>query len=131
MSHKSEQYLTNPQAQTALLILGVKHTYSPSPAVLLPPGKPPCDTVDNNWLELLHSFSAVKSLYLSKKLAPHLMLALRGLSMERAAEVLPALQNLFIEGFQPSRSVRGAIFIALRQLSNHPVNTHPWIRNVP
>ena len=43
MSHESEQYLTNPQVQTALPILGVKHTHSSLPAVLLPPGKPPCD----------------------------------------------------------------------------------------
>ena len=43
MSHKSEQYLTNPQVQTALPILGVKCTHSLPSAVLLLLGKPPCD----------------------------------------------------------------------------------------
>ena len=43
MSHKSEQYLTNPQVQTALPILGVKHTHSSLLVVLLPLGKLPCD----------------------------------------------------------------------------------------
>ncbi|KAH9993490.1 hypothetical protein BJV74DRAFT_367595 [Russula compacta] len=77
-------------------------------------------------------FRCEKSVFIRETYATS-MLALLPLSVERAAEVLPTLQNLFIEGFQPSRYVLGAIrqFVAARQLSDHPVNINPWIRNVP
>ncbi len=42
--------------------------------------------------------------------------------------VLPTLQNLFLEGFQPSESVEEGIgrFISGRQLTNHPVTVSSW-----
>jgi len=54
--------------------------------------------------------------------------ALQELAGERATEVLPALQNLFLRtlGRQPSGPVKEAIgqFIATRQPYGHPVTVH-------
>ena len=47
------------------------------------------DTDDNQWLELLHLFTAVKDLYISRELAPLIMRVLQELAGERAAEVYP------------------------------------------
>ncbi|KAI0270296.1 hypothetical protein BGY98DRAFT_1010613, partial [Russula aff. rugulosa BPL654] len=48
------------------------------------------------------------------------------------AEVLTALQNLYLEGFQPSESVEGCIerFISARQLTDHPVVISVWDRDL-
>jgi hypothetical protein len=80
------------------------------------------------WLDLLHPFTAVKNLYLSKHLAPRIVPALQELTGERTTEVLPALQNLFLEGFQPSEPVQEGIarFISARQLTNQPVVISVW-----
>ena len=52
--------------------------------------------------------------------------ALEHLAEERVTEVLPALQNLFLRGPQPSDPVEKAIgkFVAARQLSDRPVSVH-------
>ena len=52
---------------------------------------------DALWLELLHPFTTVKNLYLSAGFAPHIVHALQELVGGRAAEVLPTLQNIFLE----------------------------------
>jgi hypothetical protein len=52
---------------------------------------------DALWLELLHPFTTVKNLYLSKGFAPHIAHALQELVGGRATEVLPTLQNIFLE----------------------------------
>ncbi len=82
------------------------------------------DDIENaQWLELLHPFTAVKSLHLSPNYVPHIAPALQELVGERAAEVLPALRNLFLDGTHPSRPAQEAIenFKAARQLSGHPI----------
>ena len=80
------------------------------------------------WLDLLHSFTAVKNLYLSWQFAPRIAPALQELTGERTTEVFPALQTLFLEGFQPSEPVQGGIarFISARQLINQPVVISVW-----
>jgi hypothetical protein len=80
---------------------------------------------DTQWLELLHTFTSVKNLHLSKDSAALIAPALQELSGERVTEMLPALGNLFLEESQPSEPVKEAIekFIAARQLSGCPVTT--------
>ena len=84
------------------------------------------------WLDLLHPFTAVKNLYLSREFAPRIAPALQELTGERTTEVFPALQNLFLEGFQPSEPVQEGIarFISARKLINHPVVISVWDRDL-
>jgi hypothetical protein len=78
------------------------------------------------WLELLNQFPSVKDLELSGKLAQLVAPALGALTEEAVTEVLPALQNIFIEGTQASESVQESIekFISARQLFGRPVTVH-------
>jgi len=84
------------------------------------------DILNTQWLQLLHPFSSVKNLFLSEKLVQLVSPALQELTGERVTEVLPALQNLFLQGPEPSETVQEAIgqFIAKRQLSDFPVAVH-------
>ena len=78
------------------------------------------------WLQLFLPFIAVRDLYVSKQLVPFATAALKELTGERSVEVLPALNRLFLEGFQPSGNVQEVIepFVSSRQLSGHPVVIH-------
>jgi hypothetical protein len=98
-------------------------------------GRPwPQDWKDNidyaQWLELLHSFSAVKNLYLSKELAPRVVPALQELVGGRTTEAFPALENIFVEELQESGPVHEDIgkFVAARQVTSHPVAVSHWDR---
>jgi hypothetical protein len=86
------------------------------------------------WLELLLPFKAVKNLYLSKQFAPRIAPALREITEggPGATEVLSTLQNLYLEGFEPSNPVEEGIerFISARQLTNHPVAISVWDRGL-
>jgi len=75
------------------------------------------------WLELLHLFHSVKNLILSGKSFQLVAPALDGLDGESVTEVLPALQNIVLQGPQPSELANKAIgkFIATRQLLGSPV----------
>jgi hypothetical protein len=87
------------------------------------------DDIENvQWLELLHPFTTVKALYLSRDIAARIAPALGELVGPRATEVLPALQSLFLEELHPSRPVQEAVdkFVATRQLSNHPIVVSHW-----
>ena len=87
------------------------------------------DNIENMlWLELLQPFPAVKNLYLSEEFARHIVPALQELIGGRATEVLPALQNIFLEELQPSGAVQGGIqqFVATRQVSSHPIAVSRW-----
>jgi hypothetical protein len=81
-----------------------------------------------DWLDLLHPFTAVKNLHVSKGFAPIIAPALQELTGERTTEVFPALQNLFLEGFQASEPVHDGIarFISARQLINRTVVISVW-----
>ena len=91
------------------------------------------DNIENSlWLELLHPFTAVKNLYLSEESAPFIAPALQELVEGRPTEVLPTLQNIFLEGLQSSGPVHEGIgkFVAARQLSSHPITVSLWESSV-
>ena len=83
------------------------------------------------WLDLLRSFVTVKNLYLSWELVPLVASALQELVGGRTTEVLPALENIFLEGFRPSRPLHESMekFVAARGLTSHPVAVSRWDRN--
>jgi hypothetical protein len=89
------------------------------------------DDIENTlWLELLHPFSAVKNLYLSEEFVPRVAPALQELVGGRTAEVLPTLQNIFLEGRELPVVQEGiATFVAARQLSGHPITVSLWERD--
>jgi hypothetical protein len=86
------------------------------------------DIEDSLWLELFDPFTAVKDLYLSREFAPRIAPALQKLTGERATEVLPALQSLFLQGSQSSEHAQEAVgqFVAARQLSKRPIAVSRW-----
>jgi hypothetical protein len=88
------------------------------------------DADSTRWLELLIPFVSVKSLYVSELLGPRLACSLQELNGGRVTEILPALQNLFIEGLQPSGTELEGMkaFVATRQFSDHPVVLQRWER---
>jgi hypothetical protein len=80
------------------------------------------------WLQLLLSFAAVKNLYLSKEFVPGIAATLQELIGGRITDVLPGLQNIFVEGLEPSRPLQKNIkkFVTARRLSGHPVAISVW-----
>ena len=87
------------------------------------------DNVENRvWQELLHRFTTVKNLYMSRKLALRIGPALQELVRGRATEVLPTLENIFLEALEsPERAQEGiGQFVAARQVSSHPVTISYW-----
>jgi hypothetical protein len=97
-------------------------------------GRDDNDTESSQWLELFHAFLTAKELYLSREFAPHIALTLQELVGERVAEVLPALQSLFIEGSPGTlqlRIVQESIgqFVAARQLTGNPFAVSRWERS--
>jgi hypothetical protein len=89
------------------------------------------DAIENSqWMELLHPFTGVKDLFLSKGMAPRIAPYLQELVGGRTTEVLPVLQRLFMEELHPSKPVEGAIgkFVAARLLSSQPVALSQSIR---
>jgi hypothetical protein len=89
---------------------------------------PQDNTETTLWLELLHPFTDVKNLYLSEELASRIAPALQELVGGRTTEVLPALQNLYLDGLQPSGPVQEGIqqFVAARQVTSHPLTIAHW-----
>ena len=90
------------------------------------------DAIENIlWLQLLLPFTAVKNLYLYKEFAPCIAAALRDLVGDRIMEVLPSLQNIFVEGLEPLGPFQEKIgrFVAARQLFNHPIAVSKWDKN--
>jgi hypothetical protein len=87
------------------------------------------DNIDNAvWLELLHPFTMVKNIFLSEKIAPRVVPALQELVGSKATEVLPTLQNVFIEWLRPSGPVQEGVgkFVAARQVTSHPIVVSRW-----
>ena len=89
---------------------------------------PDMDT--SQWLELFHQFIALQRLYVSAKLVAPVAAALQELTEETTMEVFPVLHSLFLEGLEQSGPVPEGIklFVAARQLSDHPVATQSWNR---
>ena len=127
ISHNNPNWWPSSLAQlltsTLPLFLTVEHLY-----MRLPPPHWQL-TEDSEWLELLRPFTAVKNIYLSKKIALRIGPALQELgSDERVTKELPALQNIFWADIQPTESVQQAIqyFAYTRWLSGRPVAVHRW-----
>ena len=85
-------------------------------------------TESSQWLELLHPFTAVKDLYLSKEFALYIVPALLRSVGEGVTEVLPALRNLFFESIPSPRPVEeiSRQFVAARRLSGHQIAISYW-----
>ena len=84
--------------------------------------------IDNmKWLEFLEPFTAVKNLYLSKRLALHIAPALQDIVRRRMTVLFPTLQNISLEGHKPPQPIPEGIvkFVAARQLSGQPVTVPP------
>ena len=81
---------------------------------------------NSQWLDFLHLFITVKDLVLDKPFVLSVASALQGLAAEQATEILPVLQNIFLESTQSSGPVPEGIarFITARKLSGHPVIVH-------
>ena len=88
------------------------------------------DMENDQWLELVQPFTAVKDLRLSKDVAQRVAPALQELTEESVAEMLPALQNLYLEDLQTSGPVHEATgrFVAAREINDCPVALHKWER---
>ena len=95
------------------------------------------DMKSSYWLQLLRPFTAVKNLYISHELVPCIAPVLEEAEElvqerpERATEVVPALQNLYLEsGTIALESVQETIgkFLASRQLSGNPIVVSRWER---
>jgi hypothetical protein len=89
------------------------------------------DIESSQWLELLRPFTAVKSLHVSEEFVLGITAALLELLWERVTEVLPALQNLFLEGLRRSGPVHQSIrlFIFARQLFGQRMAVSLWIKD--
>ena len=87
-------------------------------------------TENMEWLDFFNSFTAVKNLYIIEEFAQCIAAALQELVVERATNVLPALEGIFLEELEPSKSgpVKEAIgqFVAARRLLGHPVALSTW-----
>jgi hypothetical protein len=70
------------------------------------------------WLQLLRPFTAVKALSVQAGLSRHVVIALKNLTGEMAAEVLPALELLFLQKWPMAYLDK---FVAARQDVGHPV----------
>jgi len=84
-----------------------------------PEGRELKETDDVRWLHLLHPFSAVQTLHVSRELAGHVSLALEDITAEMIEEVLPSLDSIRVVG-QPASSIEK--FTSSRLLSGCPVS---------
>ena len=86
------------------------------------------DMNSSRWLELFRPFISVRSLYVSKKLVPHVGAALLELNGSEVMEVLPVLDNLYLGGHKPFSPTQEGIrsFVTSRRLSDQPVTVQHW-----
>ena len=82
----------------------------------------------SQWLALLRPFTAVNDLYLYREFVPYFAASLQELGVENVAEVLPALQRIFLEEPWLSGSVQEIIkqFVALRRPSGDRIVVSLW-----
>ena len=88
------------------------------------------DFENAQWLDILRPFIAVKNLYISEKFAPRIALVLQKLVGGGITEVLPKLQNIFLEELLPSGPVQEGVgqFVEARRVSGHTVTVLHWER---
>ncbi len=89
------------------------------------------DAIENTLLvQFLLPFTAVKNLYLSKESALGIAAGLQELVGSRITEVLPCLQNIFVDGLdvEPSGPLQENIwqFAGARRRSGHPIAIIPY-----
>ena len=86
------------------------------------------DMEDTQWLELFRPFTAVRTLRIHHKLQSLIVPVLQELTGERAMEVFPSLDSLYLEEYPPSGSDQQTIesFVAARH-SDHPVAVRHWV----
>jgi hypothetical protein len=91
----------------------------------------PLNTGATQWAELLHLFSAVRTLRISAKLRSLIVSVLEKHNSELAAWVFPVLESVYIEGYEGSGSDQKAMrqFITARECADHPVTVHRWDRS--
>jgi len=92
------------------------------------------DNMENtHWLELLQPFAFVEDLVLLDEVVGFVLPALQEFTGEGATNMLPALQNFFIQGPEPLGPIYEAIekFVNARRLSGHPIAVHYNARRVP
>ena len=85
------------------------------------------DTENSQWLELLHPFTAVKDLFVSREFTPCIAPILHELAWDSISETLPALEKHFLEGTFPPLGGIGK-FVAARKRSGCPVALLIWER---
>jgi hypothetical protein len=83
------------------------------------------DIENMRWLEFFYPFTAVKNLYVSNAFTPCIV-PLQELVGARTTEVLPTLQNIYLEGSQRSASPAIRKIVTARQFSGHPINVSSW-----
>jgi hypothetical protein len=85
---------------------------------------------NTQWLDILRPFIAVKNLYVSEQFAPRIALVLQKLVGGGMTEVLPKLQNIFLEELRPSGPVHEGVeqFVDARRLSGHTITVFHWER---
>ena len=84
----------------------------------------------SHWLDLLGPFTTVEVLYLSREFSPHIVSALHGIIGEGTMEVLPSLQNLFLEQQVLAGRFEEDIkqFVSALHLSSRPMAVLQWDR---
>ena len=93
------------------------------------------DIETDQWMEVLRPFTALKDLYISREFVPRITPTLQELAEGSMTEVLPTLQNLFLqlEGLPSSGAMSVlediAQFVTARQLSNQPIALSRWDGN--
>ena len=78
-----------------------------------------------HWLEIFRPFITVKDLYISKQLRQQIAPAMRALSSEAAADILPELDTIFLEKLHRYGRAQLSIIdtlIASRLLFGHPIS---------
>jgi hypothetical protein len=112
-------------SQLSFLVSRIERLYIEDPPRLLTTFHVNMDTTQ--WLELLLSFAAVQALYLPYSFLSPIISAL---NEESVTDILPALVDLYIEGYQTTAPELQDIepFIAARQRSGNPVTVHRWTR---
>ena len=104
--------------------LYIEHDYSP-----LVWKNDAMKTMENAlWSEILRPFTAVKDLYISNEFALGFAATLQEFVGGRTTGVLPNLQNIFVDGLQPSGPFQEKIgvFVAARELSDLPIAISVW-----
>jgi hypothetical protein len=85
---------------------------------------------NTQWLEIFRPFTDLRNLYMAKEFTKSIAAALQELVGERATDVLPSLECIFLEDIQPSGPIQEGFgkFVAARQFSGHPITVSLWKR---